>query len=570
MTASGRAHDAALLGLQFDRFQRLKAVAQLVEQTVAPGSLVADIGGYPCELVAFLPGHRIVVADLPRKGVGRYVCAEGAHLPFADGSFDSVVSADVIEHIPPPRRPAFVRELFRVSRRWVILAVPRGDGDVREAEWAVDEYYGSLHGTAHPWLADHFSMGVPTRDEMAAMLHECGARFCRHPNGYLPRWRIAMLANRYLESTAEAPRRLARFNTLYNATYAVCDAVEPAYRDVYAATRGDAPFPVPSSPPPAPSDGLLWSAFLRSAEDADLSLPAFPSVTAVVVSHNHEALLQACIEALRASKGVDPEIIVVDNGSHDGSVRVALEAGATVLRAGCNRGFAAAFNLGWRTGRGEIVVSVNPDVVVDPDALEELVQACVENGEAAVAGALLWNDDGTQVIHAGGEVLANCCTTHLGRGAPTVPAEIRSVDYVTGALMAIKRPVLEALGGLDERYWPAYYEETDFCARARTRGWRVLYWPWATARHRESISLGSQSLAFFRAYHTGRLRYVSAHVPVLHARAFWRAERAFRAGRSSTDVEIIGLRQAWRGWWWRIPLAVATRPLKGWMKWRRS
>jgi len=562
--------DPALLGIQFDRFQRLRVLARIVHQVAPEGTWVLDVGGHPCELPAFLPRHRVVVADLPRDGTGGYVCADGARLPFPAGVFRAVVSADVMEHIPPERRGAFVAELFRVTREWVVLGLPRGGNDVHDAELAVDEYYCMLHGCAHPWLADHFGLGVPTRAQVEHLLRECGARFVRYPNGYLPRWTAGMLVNRYLETTTHADLRLTRFNTAYNRNYTECDSISPAYRDVYVATRGSAPLPPPS---PAHSDpGLdpLLTSFLAAAEGADLDLPLRPSVTAVVVTYNHEACVEDCIRALHGSFGIEPEIIVVDNGSHDGSVHQALTAGATVMRTGRNLGFAAAFNLGWRLGRGEIVVSANPDVVADPEALQELVQACLEHGTAGVAGATLWNWDRTQVLHAGGEILPNYCTRHCGRGEPEAPRRPLDVQYVTGALMAMKRSVLEMLGGLDERYWPAYYEETDFCARVRERGMRVVYWPWAAGRHAESSTLGSQSEGFFRTYHRGRLRFIQSHLKVRQVAAFWRAERAFRAGRPHGDVEMTGLRHGWRGWWWRLPLAIGTRALKGRLQWRRS
>ena len=151
-----------------------------------------------------------------------------------------------------------------------------------------------------------------------------------------------------------------------------------------------------------------------------------------------------------------------------------------------------------------------------------------------------------------------------------MPELARAVDYVTGALMAVKRRALEMLGGLDEGYWPAYYEETDFCRKATDRGLRVLYWPWAAGRHGESSTLGPQSAGFFRAYHRGRLRFVQSHLPLRDAVAFWRAERAFRAGRPDGDTEVLGLRDGWRGWWWRLPLAMGARMLKGRMEWRQS
>ncbi|MBN1424604.1 glycosyltransferase [Candidatus Fermentibacteria bacterium] len=561
--------NSRLRGIQFDRYQRLAALARLVEKTVAPGGRVLDVGGHPCELRFFLPDYRVVVADLPRDGAGWYVCADGVGLPFADARFDAVVNSDVLEHTPAAARMAFAEELFRVSRHWVFLGVPRGDADVHAAESCVDQYYRMLHGKAHPWLADHFAFGVPDRAEVECLLRACGARFARFPNGYLPRWTPAMLMNRYLETTEQAELALRRFNTAYNDVYAEADSAEPAYRDIYVATRGAHPLPRTATAEGNPGMDPLYEAFLRSTPGSDFELPDRPAVTVVVVTYNHGDRVEECIRAVAASVDGVPEIIVVDNGSRDESARRAHAAGAMVARTGRNLGFAAAFNIGWRLARGEVIVSINPDVLVFPDALRELVQACLEDEDAVVVGATLWDERGRFIQHAGGEILPNYCTRHLGRGEASAPVEQRDVDYVTGALMAVKRRALQMRDGLDESYWPAYYEETDFCVWARAQGFRVLYWPWAAGRHAESTTLGAGSRDFYSAYHHGRLRFVASHLTWRDLKPFLKAERAFRAGRSHEDVEMAGLRRGWRGWWWRLPWAAATRLVKGRIRWRR-
>ncbi len=561
--------DEALLHVQFDRYQRLFAVASVVVELVPERGRVLDVGGHPCDLRFFVPRHRVVVADLPRGGDGPYVCADGAHLPFVDGVFDVVTSVDVLEHVPARKRAQFLSELFRVSRGWVVLGVPRGAREVEEAERAVDAFYRALHGEPHPWLAEHFAHRLPTREDVEALLRSLGARFTRRPNGYLPRWGLAMLSNRLLETLPSAGQRLARFNAAYNHTYTGCDSREPAYRDIYVATRGELPLPLEPSKGADPGMDPLVASFLAAAE-GDLKLSDEPSVAAVVVTCNHEGCVGECVRALRASRGARVEPIVVDNGSTDGSVREALDAGALVIHRGYNAGFAAAFNLGWRMSRAEIILSVNPDVVVSPDAIWELSRSLLEDATLGVTGATLWDGEGRQVVHAGGVILPSFCTVHRARGETTAPSDPCEVDYVTGGLLATKRWVLEACGGLDEAYWPAYYEETDFCVKVKRRGMRVVYWPWAQARHQEASTLGRASFEFFRAYHRGRLRFIERHLPLRRLPSWWRAEREFRAGRRPDDVEIRGLREAWRGWWWRLPLALGSRGLKGLLRWRMS
>ncbi len=549
--------------IQFDRYQRLHALSVAVRD-ICPnrGARVLDVGGYPGELGSFLPEFTIVVADLPsRTCCPRYVCASGLNLPFLDEMFDVVVCSDVLEHIARESRRQLILNLFRVSRGWVCLGVPRGEDDVREAEHALDMYFRFLHGTGHPWLAEHFTHGLPAPSEVEDLLRSAKARFAVRPNGYLNRWVVAMIINRYLETLDEAEQRLSRFNALYNKFFTAADSRSPAYRDIYIATITAKPIPeILPCREEDPGFDCLMRSFLASGEEGDLFLRTPPMVSVVIVTYNHEATLGPCIDALRASRGLTPELIVVDNSSNDASPAIAFESSVTFVRTGRNLGFAAAFNLGWRLSSGDIVVSVNPDILVDPWALDELVWACLEHREAAVVGAKLLDWDGNALQHAGGAILPNYCSVHVGRGQnPDQYHESAYVDYVTGALMAMKRHVLERLEGLDERYWPAYYEETDYCFRVREHGLRVLYWPWAMARHRENSALGAASESFFWAYHRSRLRFIGRHLKLRDIAAFVRAERGFRRGRDDADVELSGIRRAWKGWWWKLPMMLICR-----------
>ena len=246
-----------------------------------------------------------------------------------------------------------------------------------------------LHGESHPWLVEHFANELPSRSEVADLFKSVGARFEISPNGYLRRWTIGMIINRYLEILENAGSRLARFNEAYNTTYTDADSVSPAYRDIYIATRTPNGMPEPDCPAEDPGWDPLWKAFLSSQQDADFSLGPRPLVTVIVVTYNHEATIKECLSSLAASEGVEIEIIVVDNGSRDSSAELAFRSGVTVVLTGKNLGFAGGFNMGWRLGHGEVVVAVNPDVVVEPDALSELTSVLVEDRKTAVVGAKL-------------------------------------------------------------------------------------------------------------------------------------------------------------------------------------
>jgi GT2 family glycosyltransferase len=534
-----------------------------------PEGIVLDVGGYPGELAQLLPEWRVIVVDLPATGTAlcQHVFADACSLPFSDDSCAVVVSCDVMEHIAIHRRAIFVSELFRVTRSWVVLGVPRGAPDVEAAEQTVAAFYRFLHGVEHPWLVEHLRNRLPTRAEVEAYLSSAKAVYDRFPNGYLPRWVVGMIVNRYLESLECAALRLERFNAMYNAVYTEADICSPAYRDLYVASKRTGRLSRRLTPERKQAGVVgwepFWQIFSAVQEHADLGQSHSPRITVVVVSFNHASSLESCLFALRNSENVNLEVVVVDNGSQDESAAVACRTGALVVRTGENLGFAGAFNLGWRLGTGEIVVSVNPDVAVSPSALFELQQGCLEHQNCAVVGGKLLDWSGTAIQHAGGTIGENFCTDHIGRGEkPDAWEQPASVDYVTGALMAVKRKVLEAVGGLDVSFWPAYYEETDLCIRIRQLGYDVLYWPWASGRHGEASTLGSESEEFFRAYHKGRLRFTGRHLLPRYIVRFVRAELRFRRNRPADDREMRGLRTAWKGWWWRLPFAIAASTVR--------
>lgn len=99
-----------------------------------------------------------------------------------------------------------------------------------------------------------------------------------------------------------------------------------------------------------------------------------PTVSAVVLAYREEPWLERCVHALLESKGVDVEVVLVDNGCTDGAVdRLAPTPGVTVVRPGENLGFAGGCNAGAAGARGEFLALINGDLIVEPDALSQLV-----------------------------------------------------------------------------------------------------------------------------------------------------------------------------------------------------
>jgi O-antigen biosynthesis protein len=242
-----------------------------------------------------------------------------------------------------------------------------------------------------------------------------------------------------------------------------------------------------------------------------------PTVSIVIVTYNSAEHLAACLESLRALRYEPaPEVVIVDNASRDGSLALArgLLPEALILPQERNLGFAGGVNRGVAAAAGEVIALLNPDAAVDPGWLAALVGALADPG-VGIAGSKIRDRDGKLLLHTGGELRSPLLlTSHRGdgerdQGQYEAPADLA---FVTGAALALRRELWDALGGLDEGFFPAYFEDMDLCARVRARGLACRYVPAATLRHVESASTGKYGGAFYYYYHRGRWRYACKHL----------------------------------------------------------
>ena len=245
----------------------------------------------------------------------------------------------------------------------------------------------------------------------------------------------------------------------------------------------------------------------------------------VIVNYNSGEQLQACLESLVVvADGAVPlrRIVLVDNASSDDSVKCLQPSPLplVLVRNSSNRGFAPACNQGARGSAADFVLFLNPDTRLLPGCLDLPIRSLcrLEHGDVGICGV--------QLLDSRGELARTCMrfpsparflTKLLGltRLSPErFPGygmadwehdETRDVDAVLGAFFLVRRSVYEALGGFDERYF-LYFEEVDFCLRARRAGWRTLYFADARAYHRGGPSWERTDAA--RLYHSARSRIV--------------------------------------------------------------
>ena len=274
-----------------------------------------------------------------------------------------------------------------------------------------------------------------------------------------------------------------------------------------------------------------------------------PFASLVIVNWNGRLYLKDCLKSLLGLDYPDYEALLVDNCSADDSVAFVQSTfpQVKVHRAHRNLGFAAGSNAGIRLSEGELIVLLNPDVIVRPDWLPNLVEGMFADESVGIGGGKAYYPGGRTLQHAGGFIQAPLAIgNQYGRGEIDKGQydRQREVDYVMGAALGIKRSVLDQIGLLDEGY-PLYYEETDLCFRARRAGYRVLYIPDAILTHVEGGTSSQGDYAQFHASHTSRWRFVLKHYDVSRLLGELPGEYAYLAGDLCRD-ERLGLSTAYK------------------------
>lgn len=240
----------------------------------------------------------------------------------------------------------------------------------------------------------------------------------------------------------------------------------------------------------------------ETSDDGSEATPTPASGVAVVVlSWNGRDDTLGCLASLAEVAYARLDVVVVDNGSTDGSAE-AVEAGfpdALVIRLGRNAGFSGGVNAGISAGleRGAgAVLLLNNDMVVEPGFLDPLVDAAAQPGVAAACSQILFADPPDRVWYAGASFRPR--RGHHGRNvgfgkAPLPAASLPyQVDCACGGAMLIPRAAIDEVGLFDEGLF-AYREDLDWSLRARERGRRVVVVPASKVRHRVSASTGGES-----------------------------------------------------------------------------
>jgi N-acetylglucosaminyl-diphospho-decaprenol L-rhamnosyltransferase len=252
----------------------------------------------------------------------------------------------------------------------------------------------------------------------------------------------------------------------------------------------------------------------------------------IIVTYNSAAEIGACLDAALASGA---EIVVVDNASSDGTIAEVARRGVRLIANSENRGFAGGVNQGFAVLNSPYVLLLNPDAVIQT-SLEPLREACDLRDSAGGGGKLV--DPGGQPQT--GFMVRNLPTAAtlaleallLNRIWPGNPVNRRyrclgldvssrsTVEQPAGAFFMVRRAVWQELGGLDESFFPLWFEDVDFCRRIRDRGFSLHYVPEAVAKHTGGHSVPRLPLEMRLIYwYRSLLRYSAKHFRPLAFRA---------------------------------------------------
>jgi GT2 family glycosyltransferase len=239
------------------------------------------------------------------------------------------------------------------------------------------------------------------------------------------------------------------------------------------------------------------------------------NVSVIVVNWNRRELLRLCLQSLASQTLIPLEVIVVDNGSTDGSAEMIEQQFPQVqlIQNTRNLGFCAANNQGIAAARGELIALLNNDAEADPKWLEALA-AVFDRGTGMAASKILVHNNPGTIDKVGHLIFLD--GQNRGRGTGQLDHgqydRVEEVLWPDGCAAMYRREMLDQIGGFDEDFF-AYGDDAELGLRARIAGWGCLYAPDAKVYHHRGTTLGLQSTRRIQLIERNRILLVSKHFP---------------------------------------------------------
>lgn len=297
-----------------------------------------------------------------------------------------------------------------------------------------------------------------------------------------------------------------------------------------------------------------------------------PQVAVIVLNWNGLADTLECLESLSHLDYPRYRIVVVDNGSTDGSVEAIRELfpDVAIIENGENLGFTGGNNVGLRYALAQetdYALLLNNDTEVAPDFLSRLVQAAEADPRIGIAGPTIYYYARPDLIWSAGGMInrSRGQTRMIGlneQDTGQYSLAPHEVDFVTGCALLVKRAVMEQVGLLDERFF-AYYEEAEWCVRARKGGFKIIHVPTAKVWHK--IPLDARDHSPLVHYYMTRNRLLFLKVTGAGWRAWlhtllaeyartllsWSVRPRWRHKREQRRMMLRAIGDAWQGHWGR-------------------
>ena len=251
-------------------------------------------------------------------------------------------------------------------------------------------------------------------------------------------------------------------------------------------------------------------------------------VSVIIVNYNSGQFLKQCVGSVFDTQE-DVEVIVVDNASKDDSMNILKssffgEIRLQVISNSSNLGFAKACNIGTQGASGQYLFYLNPDCVLEGNAISEMLDSLKKDSTVGMVGGLLTDPDGTE--QGGGRravptpwrsFVRAFGLSRLAHRWPRLffdfhlhkqplPAQPIEVEAISGACMLMRRAALEDVGPLDEGYF-MHCEDLDWCMRFRQKGWKILFVPTAKIVHYRGASSKSRPIFVEWHKHKGMMRF---------------------------------------------------------------
>lgn len=296
-----------------------------------------------------------------------------------------------------------------------------------------------------------------------------------------------------------------------------------------------------------------------------------PQVTTVILNTNRRDDTLACLASLRANSYPRHSVIVLDNASTDGSAAAIAAAYPDVqlIPLEENRGYTGNNNVGVQRALeqgADWVFVLNEDTILAPNCIEQLLAVAETDAGIGIVGPLVYHHDEPNTIQSAGGRLTrfwearHIAMNEIDRQQFTEP---RPVDWISGCGILVRRAVIEQLGALDERFF-YYWEETEWCVRARRAGWRIVLVPRAKLWHKgvqrdyrpkPAVTYYNTRNRFLllQKHHAPLLIRTYAWTQTLRTLVSWSIKPRWRTQRGHRDAMWQGTRDFLSGRWGERP-----------------